>query len=186
MKIITSFLMCCILFISCPKKENLNNVNYEEARPEKIYLDILEQEMQKPNVSYIFDIDSFRYLDEFPRTITGIKAIYPDEPFEERVFENTGKGPLGNYIYTLRTNNIWFSFWGDTIEDANLLVVEIFDEKYQCENMQVIGMSAEELEKVSGKMLTRDMTIREFTELYILVIQTKDGVVTKYMILEQL
>ena len=168
-------LLIFTMLASCSKKV------YSESQP-----DAPSQETHNQYASFVFDIDLFGFLDEFPRSIAGIKAMYPDEGFEEKTFVNTGKGPLGEYAYTLRTSNIYFNFWGDTIEDAILLGVEIFNPDYQCKTMRIIGMPAEELESLSGKKLTLDKTIVIYTELYGLIIRTKDGIVQNYLIIEQL
>jgi len=171
-----TILLIVTMLVSCSKK-----VYSDKNQP-----DAPSQETQNTDTSFVFDIDSFGFLDEFPRSIAGIKAMYPDEGFEEKTFVNTGKGPLGDYAYTLRTSNIYFDFWGDTIEEANLLAVEIFNPKYQCKTIQVIGMPAEKLESLTGKKLTLDKTIVIYTELYGLIISTKDGIVQSYLIIEQL
>ena len=177
MKTIAIVLLAFALFSSCSKK------NYSREEKQET---LNHEESPTPEALYVFDIDSFKYLDEFPRSIAGIKALYPDEDFKERVSENTGKGPLGEYIYSLTSSNIQFIFWGDSIDEANLLVVEIFNAEYQCRTIKVIGMSAEELEHLSGKKLTRDKTIVISTELYVLTFETKEGVVQNYFIIAQL
>ena len=186
MKTMTILLLGCFLFVSCSKKEYSIEVKQEAEGRETLIQETAIQEMQKSDISYVFDIDSFKYLDEFPRTIAGIKEMYPDEAFEEKTSENDLKGFLGSYWYGLSSPNVRFSFLGNTVEDANLRIAIITSTDYQCETMQIIGMSAEELENVSGVKLTLDKTIRVSTELYILVIETKDGIVTSYRILEQL
>ena len=52
--------------------------------------------------------------------------------------------------------------------------------------MQVIGMTAEELVNLSGKKLDLDRKIEIYTELYGLIIRTKDGTVQSYSIVAQL
>jgi hypothetical protein len=190
-------LLIFFLFISCSSKEdlakNLPDLSYQEEQDtsdlfdqeEQNTSDLLDQEEQ--DTSYIFDIDTFGFLEEFPFSILEIKAMYPDENFEERTSESDGRGvPLGNYAYTLRSDNIHFYFWGNTIEDAALKVVEVINPQYQCKTMQVIGMTAEELENLSGKKLDLDKKIIIFTKLYSLTIQTKDGTVQSYTIVAQL
>ena len=168
-------LLIFTLLGSCSKKV------YPESQP-----DAPGQETQKQYTSFVFDIDSFGFLDEFPRSIAGIKAMYPDEGFEETTFVNTGKGPLGKYAYTLRTSNIYFIFWGDTAEEAGLNVVEIFDSKYQCKTMQIIGMPVSELESLSGQKINRDKRIIIYTDLYGLSISTDGNIVQSYVIIKQL
>ena len=195
------------LFASCSSKEdlarNLPDSSYQEEQvtsdisdmdlsyqEEQATSDIFDMDLsyrEEQATSDIFDIDSFGFLEEFPFSILEIKAMYPDENFEERTYESDGRGvPLGNYAYTLRSDNIRFSFWGNTIEDAALKVVEIFNPQYQCNTMQVIGITAEELENLSGKKLDLDKKIVIFTKLYSLTIQTKDGTVQSYTIVAQL
>ena len=186
MKALTVFLLICSLFASCSKKDYSNERNQADENQETLTQEAGILEAEVSNTSYVFDIDSFRYLEEFPKTIEDIKGMYPEELFEESIFENTGKGPMGDYAYTLRSPNIWFSFWGNTVEEANLLVVEIFSKEYQCKSIQVIGMSVEELERISGKKLTPEKNVRIYTELYILVIETGDGIVQSYKILASL
>jgi len=190
MKAITVIVLSCILFSACLKKDNSNGKKPEE-RQKILFQETFGQEVQKPDTSYLFDIDSFKYINEFPRTITGIKEMYPDEPFEESVFEITGseitgkwEGPPGKYMYILRSADIRFDFFGDTDEEANLYAVDIFNSNYQCKSIQVIGMSTEELERVSGRKLNSDKNIAIYTKLYDgLIIKTKDGFVQSYSII---
>ena len=192
-------LLIFFLFASCSPKDDLAknqpDLSYQEEQglsyQEKQDTSYQEEQgtsyQEKQASSYIFDIDSFGFLEEFPSSILEIKAMYPDEDFEERTFESNGRGvPLGDYAYTLRSDNIHFSFWGDTIEDATLQVVEIFNPQYQCKPMQVIGMPSEELVNLSGKKLDGDRKIAIFTELYGLTIQTKNGIVQSYLVIRQL
>jgi hypothetical protein len=187
MKTIAVLLLSCFLLFSCSKKDNSNRGTQGEEKLEALSQEKVIQEIQIPDVSYVFDIDSFKFLNEFPRTIAGIKAMYPDEVFEERTVESKGGGKsmhLGNYAYFLKSPNIQLGYWGDTIEDAILFELDIFTPEYQCETMQVIGMGAEELERVSGKKLTLDKTIAIYTELHEgLIISTKEGIVQSYTIL---
>ena len=185
MKTIAILLVSCLLFSSCLKKENLNEKRTEEEKQEVLSQETLGQEVQKIETSsYVFDIDSFKYLDEFPRTINGIKEMYPNESFEEKVSKRLGKSiHIGEYAYSLNSPNIQFGFWGDTTEEAILFTVEIFNSDYQCENMQVIGMSAEELEFVSNRKLNLDKNIIIYTESHDgLIIMTKNGIVINYLI----
>jgi len=189
MKII-AMLLSCFMFISCSKKNNLNGVKQAEEKQVFLSQNVPDQEEQKTSLydeKYIFDIDSFKYLDEFPRSITGIKEMYPDENFEERITESNMKGlPIGKYIYSLDSTNIQFGFWGDTVEEAKLDVVHIYNQKYQCKAMQVIGMSVSKLESVSGKKLTPEKDICIYTEEYILVIETQNDIVSSYAIITRI
>ena len=180
MKTIT-VLLFCFLLCSCSKK---GNSSLEKQKDEK--LEVLSQEIQQPDTFYVFDIDSFLFLDEFPKTIAGIKTFFPDEHFEEKTFENDVKGLMGKYVYSLRSANIHFGFWGDTTEEAVLLTVEIFSPEYQCKSIQIIGMSAEDIENISGNKLNRDKRINISTDLYVLSITTDGNVVKSYTILRQL
>jgi len=180
MKTIAVLLLVSFLFSSCSKRDYSNTEKQEVLSQE-----ISGQETRIPDASYVFDITSFKYIDEFPRTITGIKAMYLDESFEEKVLEITGKfdGPAGKYMYLLRTPDIRFDFFGDTAEEAILCSVDIFNSNYQCESMQVIGMPAEELERVSGLKLNLDKNIAIYNELHNgLIITTKGGFVQSYSI----
>jgi len=183
MKSFIFLFLCSFLLASCLEKKDSKEGEQEEERQDIPNQEMLAQEAQKPDVSYVFDIDSFKYLDEFPRTIAGIKTIYPDEPFEERAFETNVKG-MGDYAYSVRSPNIWFGFWGDTIEAADLKTVEIFNPDYQCKSMQVIGMAVNDLEKISDEKLKPDGNIKIYTERYFLSIRTKDGIVQNYLIME--
>ena len=69
-------------------KDYSNTEKQKEEKQEALRQKILDQETQEPDASYEFDIDSFMFLDEFSKTIAGIKALFPDEFFEEKTFEN--------------------------------------------------------------------------------------------------
>ena len=186
MKTIAVLLLSCLLIASCLKKNNSNAESKKEGQ-EALFHETLEQETQKPDDSYVFDIDSFMYLEEFPKTIAGIKAMYPDEPFEEKTSKNDLKGFNGSYWYLFSSPNIRFSFLGDTMEGADLCIVVITNKNYQCKNVQVIDMAAEELERVSGKKLTLDKTIAIYSKSDDgLIIKTEDGIVRSYTILGSL
>jgi len=186
MKTIIAILFSCFLFSSCLKMENLSEIKQEINEQEQQYQEVIVQEIHTPDILYIFDIDSFKYLDEFPRTIEGVKELYPDEPFEESLSEYGGKSYLGAYGYSLRSSNIQFIFGGDAIDELELRVVDIFNSNYQCEPIQVIGMTIEKLEKISGKNQTHEKAIKISSELYILLIETKNGIASSYSILAQL
>jgi hypothetical protein len=172
-----TILLLIALLLSCSKKV------YQE-RTDDIQPDPSGQEIQNIETTFVFDIDSFKFLDEFPKTIAEIKTMYPDEDFEESISANSWKHPVGDNFYMLKSSNINFVFLGDTIEEAILCIVEIYNTKYQCKSMQVIGMPIEELENASGEKLTRDKTVVIFTPLYGLTISTKDGVVQNYLIID--
>jgi hypothetical protein len=164
----------------------LNPEKQKEKNQKELSKELLDNEMKSPDASYTFDIDSFKFLDEFPRTIEGIKTIFPNEFFEEKTFENDVKGLMGEYVYSLYSANIHFGFWGDTTEDAVLLTVEIFTSKYQCSTMQIIGMPVEDLENLSGKRINPDKKIIIATDLYVLSIKTDGNTVKSYTILREL
>ena len=180
MKTITILMISCFLFSFCSKNKESKTEEIQEARNQETYI----QEVQTVSVSYVFDIDSFKYLDEFPSTITDIKAMYPNEAFIEEMSEYTGRYREGKYWYALTSPSIQFHFWGDSFEEAKLYDVEIFKTEYQCQTIQIIGMLAEELEIMSGEKLTRDKTIVIYNETHDgLTITTKDGIVQSYLIL---
>jgi len=173
MKTITVLLLACFLFSSCSKNEYSNMEKQKEAT-------------LSPDAFYVFDIDSFLFLDEFPKTIADIKALFLEEHFEEKIFENDVKGLLGKYVYSLYSTNIRFGFWGDTKEEAVLLTSEIFTSKYQCDTMQIIGMSVKDLENISGKKIDPDKKINISNGLYVLSIKTDGNTVKSYTILREL
>jgi len=186
MKTIAVLLLFCFLFCSCSKKDYPNTEKQKEEKHEVLSQEILDQETQSPDVSYVFDIDSFTFLDEFPKTIADIKALFPDENFEEKTFENDVKGLLGEYVYSLFSTNIRFGFWGDTTEEAVLLTSEIFTPKYQCNTMQIIGMPVKDLENVSGYKIDLDKKVNISNGLYVLSIKTDGNTVKSYVILREL
>jgi hypothetical protein len=194
MKTIVVLLISCFLLSFCSKRDNPNEEKQKTISQEPVGQEIQEpevsytlEELEALRASYVFDIDSFRFINEFPRTIAGIKAMYPDEPFEEKISKNTLKGYLGDYVYSLISPNIEFIFWGNSIDDAVLNIVEIFQPNYQCKTMQIIGMSVKYLENISGKKLTMENNIRIYTDptLYFLVIETQDGIVSNYAIVAE-
>jgi predicted small secreted protein len=186
MKIITVLLLCCFLFNSCLKKEHSSVGQQKEKKQDVLSHGILEQEIQKPDASYVFDIESFRFLDEFPWPISEIKKMYPDEAFEEKTSTSGIKGLFDENWYSLESQNITFDYLGETIDEAILYVVEIFTPKYQCNTMQIIGMPVKDLESLSGKKLDRDKKINISNDLYVLSITTDGKTVKAYTILRQL
>jgi len=186
MKAITVLLLCCFLFFSCLKKDYSNTEKQEEVKQEAFSQEIIDQGTQNPDASCVFDIESFRFLEEFPRTMEEIKTFFPNENFEEKTFENDVKGLEGNNVYSLLSENIRFGLWGDTTEDAVVLTVEIFTPKYQCATMQIIGMPVKDLESLSGNKLNLDKKIIISTDLYVLSITTDGSIVKSYTILRQL
>jgi hypothetical protein len=185
MKTIAISLIYCLLLVSCLKKVVSIEVNQVKERQGILSKEILTLETQKPDTSYVFNIESFMYLDEFPKTSAGVKEQYFDEIFEEKTQESwVMSTPSGKYVFSLNSPNIQFGFWGDTLEDAILRTVEILNSQYQCEAIQIIGMPIEELERVSNKKLTNNniVIINEF-EIG-LIIRTKDGIVKNYLIID--
>ena len=183
MKTIVILLLSCFMFTFCQKKNNLDEARQDEEK--QISQNAISQEEQKANFTYVFDIDSFKFLEEFPGTIEGIKAMYPDEPFEVDISENDDRFS-GSYFYGFKSSNITFYFNGNTMEDAKLYEVDIFNPEYQCKSIQVIGMNVSELESVSGEKLKPENNIRIYSEKYILVIETQDNIVSNYWILLRL
>ncbi|GMO11881.1 MAG: hypothetical protein Ta2A_21090 [Treponemataceae bacterium] len=121
--------LCIVMFMaisaSCTKKESATNSQVEPV--------------------YVFDIDSFTYFDEFPATIDGVKEKYKDVSFQERMTETSDTGhlrSLGAYRFTLASENITFTFYGNTVENMELRFVDIFSPLYQCPSIQIIGMSS--------------------------------------------
>jgi hypothetical protein len=186
MKAIIVLLLSCFLFSACSKKDYSNTEKHEEEKQEVVSQETIDKEAQNPDISYVFDIDSFLFLDEFPKAVADIKALFPDEHFEEKTFENDVKGLFGEYVYSLYTANIRFGFWGDTIEEAVLLTSEIFNSEYQCKSMQIIGMPVKDLENVSGNKIDRDKKINISNGLYVLSIKTDGNTVKSYTILREL
>jgi len=74
---------------------------------------------------------------------------------------------------------------GKNIDEVILYVVEIFTPKYQCNTMQIIGMSVWDLENVSGKKIDPDKKINS-NGLYVLSIKTDGNTVKSYTILREL
>jgi len=176
------FIIAAVVFTTCRNPKDSLKEEKQLEEQQKIFL----QEAQKFDISYVFDIDLFMYLDEFPRTIVGIKEMYQNESFEEKVYERIGKtGPPGNFVYSLDSPNIQFGFWGNSHEEAILYAVDIFNPSYQCKSVQVLGMTVEELENVTGQKLARDGILRVSTDSYTLSIKTKDGIVNTYTIIAQ-
>jgi len=187
MKTITVLLLCCFLFFSyCSKKDYSIDEKQKEEKRDVISQELLDQETQKLDVFYIFDIESFRFLDEFPWTISEIKTAYPEESFKEETTTSEIKGIFEENWYSLESQNIAFSYLGENIDEAVLYIVEIFTPKYQCDSMQIIGMPVKDLESVSGKKLDRDKKINISTDLYALSITTDGNTVKTYTILRQL
>jgi len=186
MKTITVLILACFLFSSCLKKDYSNTEKQEEEKQEVLSQETLDQETRSPDTSYVFDIESFRFLDEFPWPISEVRAMYPDENFEEKTSTSEIKGLLGENWYSLESQDITFDYLGENIEEAILYIVEIFTPKYQCDTMQIIGMPVEYLESLSGNKLNRDKKVNISTDLYVLSITTDGNTVKSYTILRQL
>jgi len=186
MKTIIVLLLCCFLFSSCSKRDYSNSEKQEEEKQEVLSQEILDQDTQIPTAYYVFDIESFRFLEEFPLSISDIKATYPDENFEEKASTSEIKGLSEKNWYSLESQNIIFDCMGKTIDDAILYVVEIFTPKYQCDTMQIIGMPVKNLESISGHKIDPDKKINISNGLYVLSITTDGNNVKSYLILREL
>jgi len=169
----------------------------EKQREEKQEVpsqEMLDQETQGQDVSYVFDhvfdyvfdIESFRFLDEFPWSISEIRAMYPDENFEEKTSTSEIKGLSEENWYSLESQDITFDYLGENIDEAILYIVEIFTPKYQCNTMRIIGMPVRDLESLSGNKLNLDKKINISTDLFDLSITTDGTTVKSYKILRQL
>jgi hypothetical protein len=128
-------------------------------------------------------------LEECPQTITGIKELYPNEQFE--VKEYPSDMGLGKFAYILKSENIDFLFWGDTIDEASLRIIHINNNAYQNSNIQMIGMPASEAKELigrAGKYSVQDGNINVETDnfLYSLIFIVKDEQIVSYTILENL
>ena len=186
MKTIFVLLLTCFLFSACSKKDYPGAENQKEKEQEVPSQETHDPETQKPAASYVFDIESFRFLEEFPSTISEIIEVYPDEDFKEKTSTSEIKGLYEKNWYSLESQNITFDYLGYTTEEAILYVVEIFNPEYQCNTMQIIGMPVKELENISGKKLNPDKKINIETDLYVLSIKTDGNTVKAYTILRQL
>jgi hypothetical protein len=180
MKTITVLLFCFLLF-SCLKKDNSSL-----GKQKVISHEMLDQEIQGQDVAYVFDIELFRFLDEYPWSFFEVGVMYPDENFEEKTSTSEIKGLFGDNWYSVESENITFNFLGETIDEAILYVVEILTPEYQCDTMQIIGMPVKDLESLSGKKLNPDKKIIISTDLYVLSISTDGNTVKSYTILRQL
>jgi len=183
----TLILLFGLLFLSsCQKSEDIGVISKDKITQIAPNQETFAKEPSKSELSYVFDIDNFKYLDEFPRTISGIKTMYPKEQFVEGIFDNNSREFDGSYWYEFKSTNIKFTFSGDTTETANLMFVTISNPDYQCKTMQIIGIPIEKMEDLSNKRLTVDKTIKISTEQSILIIEAKNGIVDNYTILDEL
>jgi hypothetical protein len=191
MKNFAILFICCFLLSYCSKKDNNNEEKKEVLNQEpilqtqEIEVSYTPEESEVSRTVYVFDIESFRFLDEFPWSILEIKAMYPDEDFEEKTSTNEVKGLFGDW-FSLESQNISFSYLGENIDEAILYIVEIFTPKYQCNTMQIIGMPVKDLENLSGKEINLDKKIFITTDLYVLSIETDGDIVKSYTILREL
>lgn len=167
-----------------PIEARQTDYKLEDHNLDRINEEIYDQEQDKTCNTFVFNIDSFKFLDEFPRTIAGIKSMYPNEFFTEDTFERLSRSiHLADYKYSLNSPNIQFEFWGDTKDEAILYTVEIFNSEYQCKNMQVIGMTKNELEQLSNQKANKDNNITVYTKSDDgLIVRTKGGIVQNYLI----
>jgi len=186
MKTITILFLCGLLFCSCSKKDYPNPGKQEEEKLETFSQELLDQETESQDASYVFDIESFRFLDEFPWSYFEIKEMYPNENFEEKASISEIKGLFDDNWYSLESQDITFDYLGGNIDEAILYIVEIFTPKYQCNTMQIIGMPVKDLESLSGNKLNLDKEIVFSTDLYVLSITTDGNIVKSYTILRQL
>jgi len=92
MKATTVLLLACFLFSFCSKRDYSNTEKQEEEKQEALSQEILDQKTQIPDAFYVFDIESFRFLEEFPLSIFDIKAMYPYENFKEKASTSEIKG----------------------------------------------------------------------------------------------
>jgi hypothetical protein len=142
------------------------------------------------NHTYVFNLDSFLYIEEFPKTIDGVKEEYKDEVFEESSFEMGGHS-LGDYKYVLASKNIEFTFYGNTKEDAKLQIVEIYTPLYQCPNIQIIGMTSTGIKELIGNSIKYNKegnNLRIVTDdwMYNIRIDIENDVVIGYLIAENI
>jgi len=190
MKTITVLILCCFLFSSCSKKDNSSLEKQRGESQEVPSQEMLDQKTQSQDTSYlsdyVFDIVSFRFLDEFPLSISEIIAMYPDEIFEEKTSISEIKGLFGENWYSLESQDITFDYLGESIDEAIIYIVEIFTPKYQCDTMQIIGMSVKDLENLSGYKIDPDKKINISNGLYVLSITTDGNIVKSYTILREL
>jgi len=186
MKAIIVLLLVCFLFSSCSKKDYSNTEKHEEENQEVVSQETINKETQVTDTSYVFDIEAFLFLEEFPLSISEIKDMYPNENFEEKTSTSEIKGLSEKNWYSLESQDIIFDCMGKTIDEAILYVVEIFTSKYQCNTMQIIGMPVNDLENVSGNKIDRDKKINISNGLYVLSIKTDGNTVKSYTILREL
>jgi hypothetical protein len=193
MKNFAILFMCCFLLSYCSKKDINNEEKKEVLNQEPILQETQEiefsytpEESEVSRTVYVFDIASFRFLDEFPWSILEIKAMYPNENFEEKTSSSNVKGLFGENWFSLESKNISFSYLGENIDESILYIVEIFTPEYQCSTMQIIGMPVKDLESLSGKKINMDKNIFITTDLYVLSIETDGDIVKSYTILREL
>jgi hypothetical protein len=186
MKAIVVLLLFCSLFSFCSKKDYSNTEKQEEEKQEVLGQETIDQETLIPETSYVFDIEAFRFLEDFPLSISEIKDMYPDENFEEKISTSEIKGLSDKNWYSLESQDIIFDCMGKTIDEAILYAVEIFTPKHQCNTMQIIGMPVNELENISGYKLDSDKRINISNSLYVLSIKTDGNTVKSYVILREL
>jgi hypothetical protein len=181
------FFLVFYAVLSCAKNKE-GTVSVEDAAERAQNSEYVDEEVMEDSRNeevYVFNIDSFGFLKEFPQTIDEVKEKYHDIVFEEVMQESSMKG-LAKFVFSLNSPYIEFNFWGDTRETAKLRVVQIWDAQFQCETVQIIGASTAGLAKLTGKTVDRDGNISIVNDWYILRIKTENEIVVSYTILEQL
>jgi hypothetical protein len=84
-KIVTVMVFSLVFVINCVKTQQVS----EDVSDQKKETNSFVPTEQEISANYIFDIDTFGYLEEYPQTIAGIKELYPDEQFDEKEYPST-------------------------------------------------------------------------------------------------
>lgn len=96
---------------------------------------------------YFLNIADYKFMGEYPKSYAEVKEKYGyanlKEEQQEPLFPH-----LGNMIYILNGGGIEFSFWGDSIEQSHLRLIEIHSPEFEPASIHLIGADIETVQKL--------------------------------------
>ena len=100
---------------------------------------------------YFLNIAEYKFMGEYPKSYAEVKEKYGYINLKEEQQDPAPFTRLGNMVYILNGDGIKFAFWGDSIAQARLRLIEIHSPEFEPPSMHLIGADIETVQKlISG------------------------------------
>jgi len=97
---------------------------------------------------YFLNIADYKFMGEYPKSYAEVKEKYESIGLKEEQEDPAPFTRLGNMIYILNGGGIEFCFWGNSIAQSRLRLIQIYSPEYEPPSMHLIGADIETVQKL--------------------------------------